>query len=106
MYRTHTLRASLLMRVPLEHGGSDYPLPGVMPMFSPSRMVAAGLLDAGAIEPLRRIREHNPLLFELILKRHLRDGSARLSNGVFATARQFARAAHTSGRGLSATSRM
>ena len=71
--------------------GSDYPLPGVMPLTSPARLAAEGLLDAAAVEPLRRIREHNPLLFDFVLKRQLRDGSARLSHDVFATRRHFVR---------------
>jgi mannonate dehydratase len=69
--------------------GSDHPLPGVMPLFSPARMASAGLLDEAAVEPLRRIREHNPLLFDLVLKRQLRDGSSRLGASVFDTRRHF-----------------
>ena len=69
--------------------GSDHPLPGVMPLFAPARLATAGLLPHDAVEPLRRIRQHNPLLFDLVLKRSLRDGSARLSAAVFATRRHF-----------------
>ncbi len=69
--------------------GSDHPLPGVMPLYAPAQLAAAGLLDEAAVAPLRRIREHNPLLFDFVLKRHLRDGSARLSKSVFQTRRVF-----------------
>jgi mannonate dehydratase len=66
--------------------GSDHPLPGVMPLYAPAQLAAAGLLDASAVEPLRRIREYNPLLFDFVLKRHARVGSARWPASVFETA--------------------
>jgi mannonate dehydratase len=65
--------------------GSDHPLPGVMPLYAPQRLAQAGLLDASAVEPLRRIRVHNALLFDFVLKRHLRAGSAVLPASVFHT---------------------
>src|SRR5262249_48148941 len=40
--------------------GSDYPLPGVMPLYSTDMMVELGLLDPSAREPLAAIRRHNP----------------------------------------------
>ena len=63
--------------------GSDYPLPGVMPLFAPRQLVAAGLLDAALVAPLLRLREHNALLFDFVLKRHLRLGSIVLPASVF-----------------------
>jgi mannonate dehydratase len=39
--------------------GSDYPLPGMMPLFSPKALVAAGLLDEALLPALRRLRESN-----------------------------------------------
>ncbi len=75
--------------------GSDHPLPGVMPLYSPARLAGAGLLDADAVQPLRRIRKHNALLFDLVTKRHLRHGSARLADSVFRTRQHFARSAAT-----------
>jgi len=75
--------------------GSDHPLPGVMPLYAPARLAAEGLLDARAVAPLRRLREHNALLFDFVLKRHLRDGSARLADAVFDTRRHFARGTAT-----------
>ena len=63
--------------------GSDHPLPGVMPLFSPARLQRAGLLADTDVAPLLRLREHNPLLFDLVLKRRLRAGSAKLGVGVF-----------------------
>lgn len=51
--------------------GSDYPLPGVLPLTSPSALMRAGLLPADAVADLRALREHNPLLFDFTLKRLL-----------------------------------
>ena len=69
--------------------GSDYPLPGVMPVFSVDYLVSLGLLDAEAAPVLREIREHNPLLFDFVLKRSLRSRGKRFSPGVFQTRRFF-----------------
>jgi uncharacterized protein len=63
--------------------GSDYPLPGVMPLFAPQQLVEAGLLDGATVAPLLRLREHNALLFDFVLKRHLRLGSVSLPVSVF-----------------------
>jgi uncharacterized protein len=70
--------------------GSDYPLPGIPVLTRPRRLVDSGLLDAKAAPVLTEIREHNPLLFDFVLKRSLRLGPARLSNTVFETKRHFA----------------
>lgn len=63
--------------------GSDHPLPGIVPLYSMPRLVQAGLLDAAQAEPLSRIREHNALLFDVVLKRSLRLGGARLPATIF-----------------------
>lgn len=63
--------------------GSDYPLPGVRPLVSLSRLVAAGLLAEADAAPLDAVRHHNPLLFDFLLKRRLRSGGARLPAAVF-----------------------
>jgi mannonate dehydratase len=63
--------------------GSDYPLPGLMPLFSPRRMAREGLLDEAAVPTLHAVRRHNPLLFEFVLKRSLRSGRQRLPAAVF-----------------------
>jgi mannonate dehydratase len=69
--------------------GSDYPLPGVMPIFSLNYLVSLGLLDEDVTPALREIREHNPLLFDFVLKRNLRSRGKRFSAGVFQTRRFF-----------------
>jgi uncharacterized protein len=63
--------------------GSDHPLPGVMPLFSLARLQRAGLLRESDIEPLQGVREHNPLLFDLVLKRRLQAGGSTLPASIF-----------------------
>ena len=65
--------------------GSDYPLPGVMPIFSVDFLVSIKLIPESAAEVLREIRLHNPLLFDFVLKRHLRADGKALAAGVFQT---------------------
>ena len=71
--------------------GSDYPLPGVMPIFSVDYLVSLKLLAASAAPVLRDIRAHNPLLFDLVLKRNLRSNGKALAAGVFETRAFFMR---------------
>jgi mannonate dehydratase len=68
--------------------GSDYPLPGVMPIFSVDYLVSLKMIEARAADVLREIRLHNPLLFDFVLKRILRSNGKALAAGVFQT-RQF-----------------
>ncbi len=69
--------------------GSDYPLPGIPILTRPQRLADAGLLDAKAVPVLLQVREHNPLLFDFVLKRSMRVGDERLSAAVFETRRHF-----------------
>jgi uncharacterized protein len=69
--------------------GSDYPLPGVMPLYSPNKIVEADMLDAAYVPTLRVLREHNPLLFDFVLKRALKLGTNTFSANVFQTRRWF-----------------
>lgn len=71
--------------------GSDYPLPGVMPVFSVDYLVSLGLLEAAAAPVLKEIRAHNPLLFDFVAKRHLRSGGKALARSVFETRMFFMR---------------
>lgn len=73
--------------------GSDYPLPGVMPIFSVDYLVSLGLLGPQAAPVLREIRNHNPLLFDFVLKRHLRSGGRAFDAKVFHTRGFFEREA-------------
>jgi predicted TIM-barrel fold metal-dependent hydrolase len=65
--------------------GSDYPLPGILPLISPDLLVSRGMLAPGAVAALREIREHNALLFDFVLKRSVVSNGARLASSVFET---------------------
>jgi uncharacterized protein len=69
--------------------GSDYPLPGVMPLFSVAHLAAMKLVPASAVEVLKEIRSYNALLFDFVLKRTLRSGARALSPRIFETRRFF-----------------
>lgn len=71
--------------------GSDYPLPGVLPLFSPTELADAGLLAAETVAVLNRIQTYNPLLFDFVLKRHLRVGGQGLAADIFHTRDFFTR---------------
>jgi mannonate dehydratase len=71
--------------------GSDYPLPGVMPVFSVDYLVSLKLLPESAAQVLREIRAHNPLLFDFVLKRTLRSNGKAFASGVFETRGFFVR---------------
>lgn len=66
--------------------GSDYPLPGVVPLVSLEALADAQLLDAVDVEPLARLREYNVLLYDFVLKRSLRKGGQGFAASVFETA--------------------
>ena len=65
--------------------GTDYPLPGVLPLISVNRLVGAGLLPAAEAPVLNEIRRHNPLLFDFVLKRRLGAGGKRFAAQIFRT---------------------
>lgn len=65
--------------------GSDYPLPGVMPIFSVGDLVERGLLEPSSAEPLNTIRSHNSLLFDFVLKRALRAKGKSFARSIFET---------------------
>jgi len=65
--------------------GSDYPLPGVFPLYSVDHMVQLGYIEKSAAPLFKGLREYNPLLFDFVLKRSLRAGGKRLAAGIFNT---------------------
>ena len=73
--------------------GSDYPLPGVFPLYSVEYLVELGYIEKSAAPLFRGLREHNALLFDFVLKRSLRSGGKRLAAGVFETRAFFDRQA-------------
>ena len=103
---TQINRARFLPRI-LDHSewrerllhGSDYPLVGLMPLFSLKHIVAQGLLDEAVVPAIQALRDYNPLLFDFVLKRHLRlvtpQGVKQLPASVFATRAFFDRSART-----------
>ena len=83
-------RASVWQRVVSESAwqsrllhGSDYPLPGVWPLYNLDALVAAKLINAATVPTLQSIRRRNVLLFDFVLKRQLRFGSSALADSVF-----------------------
>ena len=73
--------------------GSDYPLPGVMPLFSLDGLVKEGVLDPSCVPALRQLRETNALLFDFVLKRCLRADGRGFPNVTFETRAFFERKA-------------
>ena len=71
--------------------GTDYPLPGILPLVSLRRLAAEKMLPDTAVPVLEILREHNPLLFDLVLKRQLHAGRQRLAASIFETRRFFDR---------------
>ena len=71
--------------------GSDYPLPGVFPLFSIDAFVECGWLARAVGEHLKLVRESNPLLFDFLLKRHLKIDGKQFGKETFETARIFRR---------------
>jgi mannonate dehydratase len=67
--------------------GSDYPLPGVMPVFSPQTMVERGYLPQSTAQVISEVRKYNPLLFDFLLKRYINVKGKRFSHSVFEAAR-------------------
>ncbi len=69
--------------------GSDYPLPGVMPIYSVDYLVSLKLIAPVAAPVLREIHLHDPVLFDFVLKRHLSSSGKRFAPRVFETRRFF-----------------
>jgi mannonate dehydratase len=69
--------------------GSDYPLPGVLPIYSLRRFVEGGLLTEAEAPVLSELRRYNPLLFDFVLKRTLKKDGRRLAAAVFESRRIF-----------------
>lgn len=70
--------------------GSDYPLPGVMPLISVSQFVESGYLPASVAPVVSEVRQYNPVLFDFVLKRHLRFNGQQFSPTVFESKRIYA----------------
>jgi uncharacterized protein len=78
----------LLQRQDWHHrllNGSDYPLPGVMPLIDSASLYRQGLLDAESVEFLQAIKPYNALLFDFALKRLLHYKNIYFAPAVFQT---------------------
>ncbi len=73
--------------------GSDYPLPGVVPLIYLQALAERKLLDPATLEPLRQLRNINVLLFDFVLKRSLALNGQGFAPSVFETAPFFQQAA-------------
>ena len=71
--------------------GSDYPLPGVPALFALDDLVEHGFLPTDGVPVLARIQDHNPLMFDFVLKRTVSRNDARFAPRVFETARHIER---------------
>lgn len=71
--------------------GSDYPIPGLMPIYSMDELADKKMLDPKAVPIINEIREYNPLLFDLVLKRAVRWQGKRLLDSVYHTRHWFVR---------------
>ncbi|NOY63484.1 MAG: amidohydrolase, partial [Gammaproteobacteria bacterium] len=69
--------------------GSDYPLPGAMPVFSLDTMVGRSYISTQQATLLSQIRQHNALLFDFLLKRMITVQGKQLDNTVFESGRFF-----------------
>lgn len=69
--------------------GSDYPLPGVIPLISLRQLQHRGFLNNTAASVLSEVRQHNPILFDFMLKRLLRRGGKRFPAKVFESRRVY-----------------
>jgi mannonate dehydratase len=74
--------------------GSDYPLPGIGPLYSLGALVREQLLDPALLPPLNALRARNPLLFDFALKRSLRTGGVGHGPGQGLSAAVFETRAH------------
>jgi mannonate dehydratase len=93
--RTDRVLRTVVQRDDWHHrlvNGSDYPLPGVMPVFSVRGFVRRGYLDETQARTLIEVRRYNPVLFDLLLKRMLRIDGKGFDARVFESRRLFVQA--------------
>lgn len=64
---------------------SDYPLPAVLPMLSLKLLAEKHFIPESSIAVLKTLRVYNPLLFDFVLKRHLKVQGKGFAPQVFQT---------------------
>jgi uncharacterized protein len=78
----------LLQRTDWHHrlfNGSDYPLPGIMPLISSKQLQRAGLLDESHVLFLQTLRDYNPLMFDFAVKRLIKFEDTSFAANIFET---------------------
>ncbi len=65
--------------------GSDYPLPGIIPLISLKNLQEQEFITVEQVKVLAQLRLHNPLLFNFVLNRHLTVKNQQFSPIVFHT---------------------
>lgn len=91
---------TLLLADDIHHrllNGSDYPLTGILPLFSRNQLVRLGLIDEQTASVVFEVQKYNPLLFDLALKRNLDWQGHRFPRQVFETAEFFQHASGSRG---------
>ena len=77
---------ALLVRDDWHHrlvNGSDYPLPGILPLVSLQQLERSGFIQSNEAKVLSKIRYYNPLLFDFVLKRTISTAGASFAPRVF-----------------------
>lgn len=69
--------------------GSDYPLPGVMPLVNTQQFLDWAYINKEQAKVLTAIRAYNPILYDFLLKRMLRVNNHSLSDEIFHSRRIF-----------------
>ena len=78
----------LLIRQDWQHrllNGSDYPLPGILPLISTKELAHMGLLNNEHVLFLQNLRHYNPLMFDFATKRLLSFEGKSFANSTFET---------------------
>ncbi len=71
--------------------GSDYPLPGILPIIPLKQIVRMGLLQQQQATLLSEVRRYNPIWFDFLLKRMLRWQGKGFADSVYETRQHFIR---------------
>ena len=78
----------ILQRTDWHHrllNGSDYPLPGILPLVNTESLAKQGLLNNEYIPFLQALKHHNALLFDFAVKRLIALDGIQFANSVFET---------------------
>lgn len=65
--------------------GSDYPLPGIMPLINTRQLNQMGLIDSEYLPFLQALKRYNPLMFDFAVKRLIRFNGIGFDSRIFET---------------------